>query len=362
MKYQLKTRQICFLFIALMPITKLFSLPSILAKTASEDMWICALLNLIIDLMTLAFISLICQRTQKTFFELLQVGFGKIGSKIILGVYAVYFLLKCFMPLQEQEEFVKLSLYINLPTDLFFLPFFIVSILLCLKPLRIFGRVADVVLLPTIVGYVLLIFLSVSNVDWSALLPIGAQGIQRVSLGSYKSFNWWGDCVYLLFFVGNFKHGRKSSNKIMLSYLIGGLMVIFAMILFWGTFTSIAHRQRFAMTELSKYTTVINNVGRFDYVGILFILFSGIFSLSLPIYFANLIIHEIFKPKIKWICPLVVNGVLAILMLSLNQYNISLSNFFEKVASPFFFIMSNLLPALALTLTKKRSANENVKA
>ena len=362
MKYQLKTRQICFLFIALMPITKLFSLPSILAKTANEDMWICALLNLILDLITLAFISLICQRTQKTFFELLQNAFGRVGSKIIFGFYALYFLLKCFIPLQEQEEFVKLSLYINIPTDLFFLPFYLVSFLLCLKPLRVFGRIADIVWVPSVVGYALLIFLSISNVDWSALLPVGAQGIQRVGLGSYKSFNWWGDCVYLLFFLGNFKQGKHSTNKIMLSYLIGGAMVIFAMVFFWGTFTSIAHRQRFAMTELSKYTTVINNIGRFDYVGILFILFSSLFSLALPIYFANVCIQQIFNPKINWICPFVVNTTIAILMLTLNQYNISLFSFFENVASPFFFIMSNALPILALFLTMKRRNNENAKA
>ena len=361
MKFLLKTRQICFLFIALMPVTKLFSLPSLLAKTAGEDMWICALLNLLIDLFTIFFISVICSKTQKTFFELLQDGFGNVGSKIVLGFYALYFLLKCFMPIQEQEEFVKLSLYINIPTDLFFLPFYLVSFMLCLKPLRIFGRVADIVWLPSVVGYLLLIFLSISNVDWTALLPIGAQGIQKVGLGSFKSFNWWGDCVYLLFFVGNFKHSKKSLQKITISYLIGGVMVILAMMFFWGTFTSIAHRQRFALTELSKYTTVINNVGRFDYVGILFILFSCLFSLSLPIYFASLILNHIFNAKIKWICPLVVVVSLAVLMLTFNQRNISLSHFFESVISPFFFIMSNLLPPLTLLLTKKRSANENVK-
>ena len=362
MQYQLKTRQICFLFIALMPITKLFTLPSVLALSAREDMWISAVINLALDLITLSLLCLACQKTEKTFFELLEDGFGNVGAKIIMTVYTLYFLLKAFIPLQEQEEFVKLSLYINMPTDLFFLPFFVVSFILCLKPLRVFGRASDVVWIFTLVGYFLLIFLSVSNVEWQALLPVGAQGAQSVIKGSCKSFNWWGDCAYMLFFIGNFKSGKKASIKIILSYLFSGLIVVLAMVFFWETFTSIAHRQQFAMTELSKYTTVINNTGRFDYVGIIFILFSCVFSLSLPLYFASLLLNQVFNLKHKWICPLIVNLSMLISMLLLNQYMVSISAFFESIMSPVFFIMGNLLPILTLCLTSKRSSNENVKA
>lgn len=362
MQKQLKTRQICFIFIALMPITKLFTLPSVLAISAKEDMWISSILNLALDLITLSILALLSQRTQKNFFELLEDVFGKVGSKIIMALYAIYFMLKVYIPLQEQEEFVKLSLYINMPTDLFFLPFFAVSFFLCIKPLRVFGRVADIVWIFTVVGYLLLIFLSISNVEWQSLLPIGAQGVQSVIKGSYNSFNWWGDCAYMLFFIGNFKSGKSASLKIVLSYLVGGLMVILAMVFFWGTFTSIAHRQHFAMTELSKYTTVINNTGRFDYVGIIFILFSCVFALSLPLYFASQLLNRIFNFKQGWICPLIINLLALIGMLALNQYLVSVSAFFENFMSPVFFVMSNLLPILTLCLVKKRSLDENVKA
>ena len=363
MKYQLKTRQICFFFIAFMPITKFFVLPSILAEIAKEDMWISSLLNLIADLITLSFITVACKNADTDFFGLLKNAFGEKTTKVILILYAIFFFLKAFIPLQEQKEFVKLSLYINLPTDLFFIPFFIVSTYLALKPLRAYGRVSDILFIFTLLGFILLLCLSFSNVDFSAILPIGARGIRSVSLGAYRSANWWGDCVYLAFFIGSFKHGKKASVKIILSYLLAGVIVIIAMIFFWGSFTSIAFRQKFAMTELSKYTTVIYNTGRFDYVAIIFILFSCVFSLALPLYFCANLLQRVFNLKRKWIFPVAVNLSMAILIICLNSYMVSITYFFGRYMSIFFILMANVLPIFTIFLTNKRGlTNENAKA
>ena len=360
MTKQLKTRQICLFFLAFVPATKLFMLPSLMAEYARQDMWICALFNLALDGLTLGLILHTCKKTNKDFYGLLVDNFGKTLANIIVVIYAVYFLLKAFMPIQEQKEFVKLSLYINMPTDLLFLPFFIASFYLCIKPLRVFGRVSDIVWFFALFGFLLLVFLSVSNVDWGALLPVGETGITSITNGSFRALNWWGDCAYALFFIGNFNHGKKANAKILLTFLACGLMVIFAFMIFWGTFTSIAFRQKFAMTELSKYTTVINNVGRFDYVGILFILFSCVFSLSIPIYFACHLLQQVFNPKKRWIIPLVVNALFMFFMLLLNQKMNTVTHFFITVMPLVFLIMGNLLPALTVFL-KIRQGGENEK-
>jgi hypothetical protein len=219
--------------------------------------------------------------------------------------------------------------------------------------MRVYGRVSDVLWFFTIIGYLILIALSFNNVEWSALLPVGARGVKSVMKGSYLTANWWGDCVYLMFFIGNFAHGKKASLKIILSYLIAGIIVLFAMIFFWGTFTSIAHEQKFAMTQLSKYTTVINNVGRFDYLGILFILFSCVFGLSLPLYFCSSLLQEVFPLKKRWIIPLIVNLAMLLLTLILNGYMATCSLVLQNYFSLFFIIMANVLPLFTLLLKNK---------
>ena len=287
MNYQLKTRQVCLFLIAFTPIIKLFTMPSLLAQTTNEDMWISCLISVVLDFLTLISVIFACRRANSGFFELLNNRLGKTFSNIILMLFFAYFSLKAIIPINEQYEYVELTLYTLKPNLLYFIPFFLVAFYICIKPLRVLGRAADVAWFFTVVGFLLLLSLSLGNADFAAILPVGANGNAKILSATYKSFNWFGDAAYLVFMVGEFSYHKKDGIKIALSYLVSALIVLLFMIVFYSIFTSISHRQRFAFTEISKYTTVINNLGRFDYIGILFLLFSNAVSLSLPLFFCT---------------------------------------------------------------------------
>lgn len=355
MKFQLKTRQICFFLIAFTPITKFFILPSILANTANEDMWICSLVNVLLDLITLCAIIYTCKKCRCTFFQLLENNLGKTGTKAVLILYLIYFMLKAVLPLSEQRDYVELTLYTLKPTVLYFLPFFAVPFYLCTKKIRILGRLSDVLWLITINGFITLIALSVTNADFGAVLPIGARGLNAVVKGSLSSLNWFGDCVYIMFLIGEFEYKKKDFWKIALSYLGGAIMIIAFMIIFYCIFTSIAFRQRFALTEISKYTTVINNLGRFDYIGIIMILFSNMFAISLPIYFSCRILNKLFGWKNVYIAPCIVIGLHMFLMLVFSRYYAGIENFIVNYAGIFFIIMSNIFPIITPLFTLKEN-------
>ncbi len=354
MTYQLKTRQVCLFFIAFLPITKLFTLPSVLATFADEDMWISAILNALLDLATLVALIFTCKRANTNFYGMLEGVFGKIGAKIIVALYFIYFMLKAILPINEQKDYVEFTLYTLLPTTFYFLPFFIVALYCCTKKLRVIGRVADIMWGVSIIGLSLLFVLSISNADFSAILPIGARGFSNIIKGSFNGIPWFGDSLYLVFFAGEFAYQKKDGVKILLSYIAGLLIVIFFMIIFYSIFTSIAHRQRFALTEISKYTTVINNTGRFDYLGILMILLSNFFALSTPLYFGARTLEYICKFKKNWIAPLIVVSIQFIISVFLYQYFHSIERFIVNYASFYFILMANILPALTVLLTLKK--------
>ncbi len=360
MQYQLKTRQICLFFIALMPISKLFSLPSVIAGVANEDMWISSLINGVIDLITVVALLFACKRADTDFYGLLKLNFGKVVAKIILGFYFVMFILKALIPLAEQKSFVDLTLYETLPNVLNFLPFFFISFYLCIKGTRVLGRCADILWVCTLIGITLILALSIPNSDFSAVLPIGANGFKNIVLGSYKSFNWYGDCVYLMFFIGQFKYEKKDGVKIFISYLLPALASTLFMIVFYGVFTSISPRQFFALTEISKYTMVINNIGRFDYIGILFILLSNFFALALPIYFATDLLKKICGFNKAWVPALIVNLALALYMILFNEYLASVETFIETYANAYFFALANVLPVITAFLPRGKKINEKI--
>ena len=337
MTKQLKTRQICFFLIAFLPVTKIFTLPSILAENSAEDMWISALISLTVDFLTLSAVVFTCRKTNMNFYELLENSIGKIGKNIVLLLYFVCFMLKAYLPIVEQKEYVELTLYTLTPATFYFLPFFFACFYFCLKKLRVLGRASDVAFLITLIGFLILFALSISNADFSAILPIGASGFNKIISGSFKSLTWFGDSAYLLFFIGNFKYEKKSGVKIVISYIISAIIVLGFMLTFYAIFTSIAHRQRFALTEISKYTTVINNLGRFDYLGIVCVLFSSVISLSLPLYFCTQILNHIFKFKKIFIAPLITVGTQFIAVIFLSKYMASVQKFITDYAGFLFF-------------------------
>lgn len=354
----LKLRQVCLFFIAFLPVTKFFMLPSILALNSGEDLWLSSLLSIGLDLLTVVILTIVCVKSKMTFYNLLEFNFGKIGSKIILSFYLVYFLIKSIIPINEQETFIENTLYENIPTILSFMPFFVFAFYLCQKQLRILGRLADVMWIFTSLGFVFLCAISISNVDFASILPIGARGFNNILRASYKSHIWQGDCVYLMFFIGNFTVNKNKAWKIPLCHFIASLLVVLFMIMFYGIFTSIAHRQTFSLTEIAKYSSVINAIGRFDYIGIMLILMSTAISISLPLFFATDICAYLFNAKKRWIFALIICILIFCILKFLGEYFYTIQNLLLTYGNAFFIVFSNILPMLTIFLKKEKNLDK----
>ncbi len=355
---EIKVRQICLFFIAFLPLSKIFSLPSIIADASNEDMWISTLFNVLIEFLTLSVLLRISKSTDKTIYELLEDKFGKTVTKIIMGIYFAYFILKCIIPISEQRDYIEITLYETPPNILTFLPFFLVSAYFCMKKIRILGRSADIMWIFTLLGIITLCILSISATDFGAILPIGARGLSNILKGSYYSLSRFGDAIYFMFMLGRFKKTKNFTLKIAGSFFISELFVIYFMIIFYCIFTSISGRQIFALTEISKYSTVINNVGRIDYLAIIFILFSNVFSLSLPIYFSVDILRYIFGTDKSLIYSIVINSCLVLFFIIFEEYFSSIEDFILNYLSAFFLIFSNVLPMLFVLLLKGENKYE----
>lgn len=359
MEYPLKSRQICLFLIAFMPITKLFMMPSVVAAVTGEDIWISTLTNFLADFLTLSVLVLCCKKNDCDFFTLLSRNYGTVVAKAVYLLYFVFFLLKSVLPVCELNDYIELSLYINMPSILYFLPFFFVAFYLLTKHLRVLGRLADITWFLSVMGVIMLIGLSVENVDFGAIMPVGAHGIKNILAGSYKSLVWFGDGVYMLFFMGKFGYKKRDYIKIAVSYGITALITIFFMMIFYGTFLSISFRQRFALTDISKYSTVINNIGRFDYIAIFCIIIAETVGVSLPLYFANYTFSHVVTIKKKWIMPLIICAAVLSVVYFLEQYFKSIEYFFINTVNPMFIIMGNVIPVLSVFLPCRRAVHTN---
>lgn len=362
MSHQLRLRQVCLFFVAFTPVLRFFTLPSILAGSAAEDMWLCSILSVAVDFLTLIPLIILFKKTDKDFYTLLKERFGDALAKTVYVLYAAFFVIKSLMPIAEQKDYIELTLYNTFPSLLNFAPLFGIIFYFAIKHLRVIGRAADLIWLPTIIGFVVLFGLSVSSIDFGAVLPIGARKAVSIVSGSLKSLNWFGDGAYLLFFVGNFKWEKRGALKICLSFAVSGILTVLFSFAFYGIFKSIAFRQNFALTEMSKYSNVVDTLGRFDYIGIFLILLSSFFSVSLPVFFATHAICVAFGVKRKYIPSLIITTFIFALVCIFGEYVYSLRILVTEKLPVMFLIFGNIIPAASplLLIKRKRTINETI--
>ena len=73
---KLCVRQICFLFAAVLPVTRLLVYPATLSFWAKNDLLFAAGMSFVLEGAAVAAAVFLASRTQKTFFELLESNFG----------------------------------------------------------------------------------------------------------------------------------------------------------------------------------------------------------------------------------------------------------------------------------------------
>lgn len=349
----------CLFFIAFLPVTKIFLLPSIYATLTGSDMWISSLINLAADMLSLAAVLIFWKRFNGAeVYNVLENTFGKFTAKAVYFVYFVYFMLKAYIPVAEQKGFIEITLYENTAGFLVFFPFALFVAYLAVKKACVLGRAADILSFVTINGVILLFTLSLTNADFGSVLPIGVNGISNIAKASYYALPWFGDVVYFMFLTGEVNYEKGYMPKMILSYFVSGILVSFFMLLFYATFSSIAQRQIYALTEISKYSTVIYNIGRFDYLGIFSILLSGIFALSFPVYFASLCFRRVFEVKRKLLVAAILSGIVFFAVMVTQSRLSTVQNVIQTYLGAFTFLMSNLVP-ISLLFIRRKNVEEN---
>lgn len=357
----LKPRQIAFWFIAFLPVTKLATMQKTAAAFANEDLWISVLLNILLDLVSIAVLIKTNDLYGKSFYTILEDFGGTVFAKTVLGFYFLFFIAKAFPSLIETSVFVQNTLYETSPTAFSFVPFFITATYICSMKLRAIGRVSDVVWLLTLIGVTVIIILSFESADFYSVLPIGANGI-NILIAAKKISPWFSDSAYFLFLIGKYNDEKRSSTKILSGFAVASFITLFFSVTFYAVFEGLSGSELFPLAEISKFSSVINAIGRFDYFGIFLITFSTVIATSIPIFFAARLLKKITEIKKTWISvlPCVIIEFIAVIIL--KDYYEPVIEFIHEKLWIWFILLGNgiplTLPLLAKIPLLKKEKNE----
>lgn len=359
-KNMLNVRQICFLYAALAPVTKLSLYPCFLSKYAESSLWISALLGFFFDYLVIAAAFFISRRhPDKTLYAILEERLGEFAARAVFLIYAIFFFVKATLPLIEQKTYIENTLYEIMPSSFVFYPFFILSVFACLKGMKIYGRIADIAVFVTAAGLIVALALTVPVADYTNLLPVFDKPFYSVINGTFRSVIWHSDGVYMLMFLGHFKREKCYEKKISLAYFAAAIGSVAFVATYYAIYGGIAKSQTFALPASTVFAISATNVGRFDFFSIFLLLFSQVFATVFPLFAATKCLERVFGLSTAAIPAAIVNALLFIFTIFFGKRIFAVMAFAENFLSYYLVAVSAAITLLAILIPRRK--NEVIK-
>ena len=355
-KNLLKVRQICFMIIALLPVTKFAFFPGFSADMVGEGLWLSAIIGFVVDFGVLALALLLSKKhPERTLYEIVSEGVGEWAAKILFFIYALFFLCKAALPILEKKLYIERTLYEVMPKPFIFYPLFIVSFYACLKGLKIFGRVSDITVGITVLSVALVFALAVPSGDYTNLLPLFKVPVKDLFLSSFRTSLWQTDGIYLLMLLGCFRKERGYAKKIAFSYIGSAIAVVAYLCVFYAIYGAVSASQTFALPSITVFSVNATNAGRFDYIAIFLLLVPQIFSIIIPLFFCTDCLKEVFGAKSRLVPSICVNAGLALFTFLFGHKFNTLLTFTADYLSYFFLFTAVVITVLLLFIPKRRT-------
>lgn len=352
---KISPRQLFFFLACVAPVGKLVIMPARLAVYSGNDLLFPVLFQYLIQT-GVVFCVLLLAKQNLGIFDLLKNALGRVAASCIVLLLSAFLFYAAFLPLLEQKVFVQGTFYDTIPSLLAFAPFFPLAAYLCSKPLSSCGRTWDILGPIALAGLFGVLLLSFSEADFGALLPIGSSGAKGIFGGTGYTFSWYFDSLFLLFLLGKIDYRKGTALKGALFYLLGGMLAILYISVFYGIFQETAINQLFAFAKTSVFFSGITVLGRVDFIFIYALAFVMIFYCTLPLQAGIEGILQVFGRKryLPTILAIGLNLILALLMVVFDYRFGQVMHFVSEKAFWVFPIFTILVPILFLFLRRKR--------
>ncbi len=190
--------------------TKMFLQPIYLIRSAGRDAYIALAIDGGVELVTLA-LTLVAMRLSPDtdFFALIKSVFGKIGSRIVIGVIGLFMLFKLNVSTAEILTFYDDSVFADFDAHVMIIVLLVFLAAVGLHTLRALSRLNEILTPVILICLVVLITISlVTGFDFANILPVmRAPAEFKSALVSYST--WLGDFAPLALFIGRTKIKKR---------------------------------------------------------------------------------------------------------------------------------------------------------
>lgn len=266
---QISTKQfVCVQFLIALAI-KMFMLPALMLRIIGKDSYIVMLIWIGVETVNLTFVLLLARRNpDKTMFDILGEAFGKVVSRIIVGMLALFALAKSVLIVGELKMFFSITMYDEINWTIMALPLMALLAAFAIRSLRATGRTSEIVAPFVLVCTLILGGLIIGDMQGDDLLPFLEDGFSPVAKGITMFPMWFGDITVLLLFVGNIKIGRGFFIASYAAKLLAGAAVMLFSCTLFATYANINTLIDYGhnISNMSQFSMGSQDYGRFDLI------------------------------------------------------------------------------------------------
>ena len=351
-------RQIAFVASFLLPASKLLEVPSILAKYAAGDLLLPALLHFLLQFLVLGVILYAVCRSEIPLIQRLQNALGKFLPFFYIA-YALYYVFAAILPLFDLEKYIYAAFFDTEPTVFSFGFFFILSAFVCTKGIKAVGRCADICLFLFPVSFFALLAMSLSETDFSNLLPLFGSEFGNTMSAFIRSAPHFSDVVLLLPLFCVYKPQKADAPKILLGYAFGAICTLALLGVFFGTYSSLAPREHYAFSKIAQYFPALNVLGRIDLLFVYLLSIVLLFFTCLPLQYTTHLLSA-FSPRANckiWLA-FILNFSLFLLLLFGNKYYNTIYQWISGYLPAVFFFIADMVPLFLIFLPTYQEENK----
>lgn len=248
---------------------KVLIFPAVVGSYALNDCYLSVFLSLCVDFMfVMLLVYVIKKNPNKTFYEVLEGSLGKVISKIIVSLLAVFFVFKALMSIKELQNYFVRFLFKDIQWSLFVFPLIALLIYIMNKSFRTFARSAEFFYYLVVAGAILSVLLPVRELKLYNLLPFMANGAKPIIGGSFFTTFQFGDFLVLLLCMGRFEYTKDTPKTIIKFTLITDLFIMLFFIIFVALFGDMVVNQGLAVSDVPLYSNMASNNGRLEWFSI----------------------------------------------------------------------------------------------
>ncbi|MBQ7369589.1 MAG: GerAB/ArcD/ProY family transporter [Clostridia bacterium] len=363
-------RQICFFAAFILPVFRFLETPSLLSAYTEGDLLLPAVLHFLIQSLPIGALLFITSKTERGLFSLLYEKLGKVGTRVVYAILAIYYLFSTILPILDLEKYVQAVFFDTAPSMFSLTPFFLLSAFISSRQLRSFGRIADLCLPIFLIGFFGVTFMSVGKADFEAMLPWFEFPFEKIALATKNTTAHFSDAILFFPLLGDYQYKKGDGKKILGSYWVGCGFCLFFFATFYGLFTSVASTHHYALSKIGQYFSALQTLGRIDLIFSYLLTIILFYNVTLPIQFCVLCITKTLGLKQRTPTSALLNFGLFLFAFFCNRHY---DGFYALVSKTLWWIFptfSVLLPLLALLLllgkrrtnAKNRTLKENTYA